>query len=104
MGKIYSFYIAGESIKIKICENSTPLAITRVNDSEYHFPDVDLLLTSTSNSGSWTLHDVFLCVLFLSCIDLSLFAFFVLFIFLQNGFRVYLNLHGLLFKYEPMEY
>ena len=52
MGKIYSFYIVGESIKIKICENSTPLAITRVNDSEYHFPDVDLLPTSTSNSGS----------------------------------------------------
>ena len=71
MSEIYSFYIAGESIKIKICENSTPLAITRVNDSEYHFPDVDLLPTSTSNSGSWTLHDVLLCVLFLSCIDLS---------------------------------
>ena len=52
MGRIHSFYIAGESIKIKVHENSTPLAITHVNDFEYHFPDVDLSPTSTSNSGS----------------------------------------------------
>ena len=52
MGKIHSFYIAGESIKIKVHDNSTPLAITHVNDSEYHFVDVDLSPTSTSNSGS----------------------------------------------------
>ena len=31
MGRIYSFYITGESIKIKVHENSTPLAITHVN-------------------------------------------------------------------------
>ena len=52
MGKIHSFYIAGESIKIKVHDNSTPLAIPHVNDSEYHFVDVDLSPTSTSNSGS----------------------------------------------------
>ena len=52
MGKIHSFYIAGESIKIKVHDNSTSLAITHVNDSEYHFVDVDLSPTSTSNSGS----------------------------------------------------
>ena len=52
MGRIYSFYITGESIKIKVHENSTPLAITHVNDFEYHFPDVDLSPTSTRSSGS----------------------------------------------------
>ena len=51
MGRIHSFYIAGESIKIMVYENSTPLATTHVNDLEYHFPDVDLSLTFTSNSG-----------------------------------------------------
>ena len=52
MGKIHGLYVAGESIKIKVHDNSTPLAITHVNDSEYHFVDVDLSPTSTSNSGS----------------------------------------------------
>ena len=50
MDRIHSFYIAGESIKIKVYENSTPLAITHVNDFEYHFLDIDL--SSTSNTGS----------------------------------------------------
>ena len=52
MGRIHSFYITGESIKIKVHENSTPLAIAHVNDSEYHFLDLDLSPTSTSNFGS----------------------------------------------------
>ena len=52
MSRIHNFYIAGESIKIKVHENSTPLAITHVHDFEYHFPKVDLSPTSTSNSGS----------------------------------------------------
>ena len=52
MNRIHSFYIAGESIKIKVHENSTPLEITHVNDFEYHFQEVDLSPTSTSNSGS----------------------------------------------------
>ena len=47
MGRIHSFYIAGEPIKIKVHENSTPLAITHINDFEYHFPYVDLSPTST---------------------------------------------------------
>ena len=66
MGRIFSFYIAGESIKIKVHKNSTPLAIAHVNGFEDHFPDVDLSPTSTSNSGSWTLYDVlFVCYFFL---------------------------------------
>ena len=52
MVRINSFYMAGESIKIKVHENSTPLATTHVDDFEYHFPDVDLSPTSTSSSGS----------------------------------------------------
>ena len=31
MGRFHNFYIAGESIKIKVHENNTPLAITHVN-------------------------------------------------------------------------
>ena len=52
IGRIHSFYIAGESFKIKVHENSAQLAITHVNDFEYHFSDVDLSPTSTSKSGS----------------------------------------------------
>ena len=52
MGRIHSSQIADESINIKVHENSTPLAITHVNDFEYHFPDVDLAPISTSNSES----------------------------------------------------
>ena len=74
MDRIHSFYIAGESIKIKVHENSTPLAITHVNDFEYHFLDVHL--SSTSNTGSWTLYDVCVCVcVCISCIVLSLFTY-----------------------------
>ena len=52
MGRIDSFYMPGESIKIKVHENSTLLPIIHVDDFEYHFPGVDLSPTSTSNSGS----------------------------------------------------
>ena len=52
MGRIQSFYIADESIKIKVHENSTPIAITHVNDFKYHFPDVGLSAISSSSSGS----------------------------------------------------
>ena len=41
--------------------------ITHLNNFEYHFPDVDLLPPSTSNSGSSTLYSVFF-MSFLSCI------------------------------------
>ena len=42
------FYIAGESIKIKLFENSSLLGIAHVTDFEYDFADVDLSPTSTS--------------------------------------------------------
>ena len=42
MDRIHCFYIAGESIKIKVHENSTPLAMKHVYGFEYHFLDVDL--------------------------------------------------------------
>ena len=47
MGRIHSFYTAGESIEIIVHENSTPLTITHVNDFECHVPDVTLSPTST---------------------------------------------------------
>ena len=31
-GKIFSFYIFGDAIKIKVSENSSPLSITHVDD------------------------------------------------------------------------
>ena len=66
MGRIHSSQITGESINIKVHENSTPLAITHVNDFEYHVPDVDLSPTSRS----WTLYDVFFCVIsFFYCVE-----------------------------------
>ena len=79
MGRIQGFYIADESIKIKFHENSTPVAITHVNDFKYHFPDVDLSATSTLSSGSWTLYGVF----FVYVISF-LYAVFSLFTFLMS--------------------
>ena len=75
MGRIHCFYIAGESIKIKVHENSTPLAIKHVNGFEYHFPDKDL---SPTFFKFWIMNAIqccFLCLLFFSCIVLSLFIF-----------------------------
>ena len=75
MDRIHCFYIAGESIKIKVHENSTPLAIKHVNGFEYHFPDVDL---SPTFFKFWIMNAIqccFLCLLFFSCIVLSLFVF-----------------------------
>ena len=42
LGKIFSFYISGDAIKIKVNENSSPLSITHVDDFGKYFPDVDL--------------------------------------------------------------
>ena len=42
MGKINSFFISGGTVKIKIDENSKPLAITHLDDLEINFPGVDL--------------------------------------------------------------
>lgn len=47
--KSYSFFIVGESIKIKAYENNAPQETTRGTDFEYHLPDIDLVPTSTSN-------------------------------------------------------
>lgn len=44
--KNYSFHIADESIY----ENNAPLVTTRVNDFEYHLPNIDLAPTSTLDS------------------------------------------------------
>ena len=42
LGKINSFFISGDTIKIKVSENSLPLAITHVDDFGKYFPDIDL--------------------------------------------------------------
>ena len=46
MGMINSFFISGGTVKVKIAENSRPLAITHLNDLTVHFPNVDLSLPS----------------------------------------------------------
>ena len=42
LSKQHSFFISGDTIKIRINENSSPLSITHVDDFGKHFPDVDL--------------------------------------------------------------
>ena len=42
LSKIHSFFISGDTIKIRVNENSSPLSITHVDDFGKHFPDVDL--------------------------------------------------------------
>ena len=42
LGKIFSFYISGNAIKIKVNENSSPLSITHVDVFGRYFLDVDL--------------------------------------------------------------
>ena len=42
LSKIHSFFISGDTIKIKVSEYSSPLSITHVDDLGKHFPDVDL--------------------------------------------------------------
>ena len=48
LGKIFSFYISGDTIKIKVSENSSLLSITHVNDFGKYFPDIDLLPSERS--------------------------------------------------------
>ena len=96
MDRIHCFYIAGESIKIKVHENSTPLAMKHVYGFEYHFLDVDL---SPTFYKFWIMNAIqccFLRLLFFSCIVLSLFVFLMCLSFQgQIEFRIYSNLHGL---------
>ena len=42
LGKINSFFISGDTIKIKVSENSLPLSITHVDDFGKYFLDVEL--------------------------------------------------------------
>ena len=46
IGNITSFYISSSTIKIKIAENSSPIAITHTQDFTKYFPEVHLLSTS----------------------------------------------------------
>ena len=42
LSRIHSFFISGDTIKIKVNENSSPLSITHVDDFGIRFPDADL--------------------------------------------------------------
>ena len=42
LGKINSFFILGDTIKIKVSKNSLTLSITYLDDFRKYFPDIDL--------------------------------------------------------------
>ena len=42
LGQIHSFFISGDTVKIKISENSALMPVTHVDDFGNYFPDVDL--------------------------------------------------------------
>ena len=42
LSKIHSSFISGDTINIRVNENSSPLSITHVDDFVKHFPDFDL--------------------------------------------------------------
>ena len=42
LGKIHSFFISGDTVKMKINERSAPLSVTHVDDFGNYFPDADL--------------------------------------------------------------
>ena len=42
LGKINSFFISGDTIKIKVSENSLPLSTIQVDDYGKYFPGIDL--------------------------------------------------------------
>ena len=46
LGNITNFYISSGTIKVKITDNSSPIAITHTQDSTKCFPEVDILPTS----------------------------------------------------------
>ena len=47
--KIHSFFILGDTIKMRVNENSSLLSITHVDDLGKHFPDFDLSSPSRTN-------------------------------------------------------
>ena len=49
MGIIISFFISEGTVKVKITENSRPLAITQLSDFTVNFPNVDLSPPSVSS-------------------------------------------------------
>ena len=42
LSKIHSSFISGDTIKIRVNENNSPLSITHIDDFGKHLPDVDL--------------------------------------------------------------
>ena len=42
LGKINSFFISSDTVKIRVSENSLPLSITHVDDLGKYFLDIDL--------------------------------------------------------------
>ena len=49
LSKIHSFFILGDTIKMRVNENSSLLSITHVDDLGKHFPDFDLSSPSRTN-------------------------------------------------------
>ena len=49
LGKIHSFFILGDTIKIRVSENSSPLSLTHVEDFGKYFSDVNLLPSECSD-------------------------------------------------------
>ena len=43
LSKIHSFFTSGDTIKIRVSENSSPLSLTHVDDFGKYFHDVYLL-------------------------------------------------------------
>ena len=46
LGKIHSFFVSGDTVKIIINESNAPLPVTHVDDFGNYYPDVDLPLPS----------------------------------------------------------
>ena len=46
LGNVTNFYFSSGTIKVKITENSGPIAITHTQDFTKYFTEVDLLPTS----------------------------------------------------------
>ena len=42
LGKIFSFHISSDTVKMKVSENIFPLPITNVDDFSKYFSDIDL--------------------------------------------------------------
>ena len=74
LSRIHSFFISGDTIKIKVNGNNSLLSITHADDFGKHFPDVDLSLPSHTSEINICL----CCVLNYLVIMLNYTDFFVL--------------------------